>query len=337
MSNLKFPLLISGSALGVGIALLAGCGGGGGGSGGGNPSATPTPTPPPVSGQLLFDDFGANSLDTNTWGLYDSSQVLQRTHFGFTPTLLKEGATSFARLRLDSYNPNYPGQFKGTEMFTRQRFSRGQGLEIEARLRAPGLPPGIIFAFFGIYDRYNGVPSDATYLKDEIDFEFLTAEQEQLGDRDRLYLNIWNDWNVRNGYDGDDIGTTNSIYTDKTYAKATDPNFDWANWNTYTIRWYPDRTEYYLNGVIQRTEREVKPDDDLSIHFNMWTGTPDFNQAYSASLQPANSSSNNKTYVFDVDSLRVRRLGSALVAARTATSTGQYQPLPAGAKAYRNR
>jgi hypothetical protein len=329
------PVLLSSAALGVLTSLLAGCGGGGGGGSSG--PSTPTPTTPPVTGQLFFDDFNASSLNADSWGVYSSSQSLQRTRFGFTPELLNEGGTSFARMRLDSYNPQFPGQFKGTEIFTRQRFARGEGLEFSARLRGPNLPPGIIFAFFSIYDRFNGTPSDATYSKSEIDYEFLTAEQEQFspaGQRKRLYLNIWDDWNLRDGFDGDDINTTFSTKTDKTYQLASDRNFDWANWNTYTIRWFPDRTEYILNGVLERTETEVKPDEDMSIHFNMWTGTPDFNQAYSASLQPATSAGANRSYYFDVDNMRVRRLGSAIKAQSNAV---QEQPLPAGAKSYRTR
>ncbi|RYG56845.1 glycosyl hydrolase family protein [bacterium] len=285
---------------------------------------------------MFSDDFSGSSLDTGRWGTYDASQQLQRTRFGFSPQLVTEGNINFARIRLDSYNPQFVGQFKGTEIFTRQRFARGNGLEFSARLRGPNLPPGIIFAFFGIYDRFTGTPSDATYLKDEIDYEFLTAEQEQFspaGQRKRLYLNLWKDWNVRYGYDGNDVDDTN-IYTDKTYRLASDPNFDWANWNTYTVQWFPDRTDFYVNGRLERTEREVKPAQDMSIHLNIWTGTPDFNQAYSASLQPNRTAATNRSFYFDVDHVRIRRLGAAM----TTQSTPLFEtPLPAGTKSYRLR
>lgn len=289
-----------------------------------------------MAAQLLFDDFSGGALDANRWGSYIEEQQLQRTYFGFTPQLLSENGTSFARLRFDTFNSRFPGFFKGTEIFTKQRFARGEGLEIEARLRGPDLPPGIILAFFGIFDRFNGTPSDATYSKSEIDFEFLSAEQEQFsppGQRRRLYLNIWDDWNLRDGFDGDDVETPSRLRDDKTYQLASDPNFDWANWNTYTIRWLPDRTEFLVNGNIERIEREVKPDEDLSVHFNMWTGIPDFAQAYSASLQAARSESDNRSYFYDVDFVRVRSLGPnvARVAAKIET------PLAPGLKSYRNR
>ncbi len=299
------------------------------------PLPTPTPTPPPVTQQLLTDDFSGPTLDYSQWGIYSSNNRLQRTRFGFEPEMRRENDLSFARFRLDSFNPDSPGDFKGTEIFSYQRFERGQGVEYEARLRAPNLPPGVIFAFFTIYDRFNGAPSDTTYTKTEIDYEFLSAEMEQFsprGQRKRLYLNVWDDWTVRDGFDQDDINTADNARRDKTYQLASDPNFDWANWNTYTIRWLPDRTEFLLNGRIERVEREVRPDEAMSVHFNIWTGTPDFAQAYSASLQPAAAAEANQSAFFDVDYVRVRRLGSPAV--RIAP---REQPLPPGVKSYRTR
>lgn len=330
-------VFLTGGVLGVTLALLAGCGGGGGGSGG--PSPTPVPTTPPVAGQLLFDTFNGGSLNRSLWGTYDSSQFLQRTRFGFEPVLMNENGTTFARMRLDSYNPQFPGTFKGTEIYSRQRFARGQGLEIESRLRGPNLPPGIVYAFFTLYDRYNGAPNDANYLKTEIDYEFLTAEQEQFspaGQRRRLYLNIWDDWNLRYGYDDDSSAASSAANNNKTYRVSVDPNYNAANWNTYTIRWLPDRTEYLVNGRIERTERVIKPDEDMSVHLNMWTGFPDFNQAYSASLQPANSSGSNRSNYFDIDYVRVQQLGTNAALKANATPKLE-QPLAPGLKSYRNR
>ncbi len=275
------------------------------------PTATPTPG---GATTLLRDDFNGTSLNGGTWGTYSEQQTLQRTRFGFTPAIVNENGNGFARMRLDTYNPGSVGDFKGTEIFSRLRFPRGNGLELSARLRAPGLPPGIIAAFFGIYDRFEGTPSDSTYRKDEIDFEILTAQQEQFSPpnaRNRLYLNTWNDWNISNQFDENDAPDgTNRLNDDKTYAPSVSPGYDYANFNIYTIRWYPDRIEFYVNGLLEREEREVKTDDDLSVHFNMWTGNPDFRQAYSASLQPATTPGANQTFTFDVDYVTVTRLGT---------------------------
>lgn len=332
--NLMNPirsLLFSSSACGVAAALLTGCGGGGGGGNGASP--TPTPSSGPVT--LLRDDFSGSALSGNTWGVYAQDQRLQRTKFGFTPDIVSENGDSFARLRLDSFNPNSVGDFKGTEIFTKRRFARGNGLEMTAKLRAPGLPAGLILAFFGIHD--NNVDSDGpTYRKDEIDFEILTAQQEQFAanTRNRLYLNIWNDWNLRDQFDENDANDTTRIHDDKTYGPAKATGYDYANWNIYTVRWYPDRTEFYVNGTLERVETEVKPDEDLSIHFNMWTGITDFRQAYSASLQPASSAADNKTYTFDVDYVAITDISGG-TSARTATKFTV--PPTAGLKSYRSR
>ncbi len=373
MNNLR-PLLLSSGTCSALALFLAGCGGGGGSNNGpAVPTATPAPTaipgttptatplpgatatpiptttatpvatPTGSSATLLRDDFNGGALNSVTWGTYNSTQTLQRTRFGFTPAIVSEGGTSFARLRLDSYNPNEPGRFKGTEIFTKQRYARGNGLEMTARLRAPGLPPGLILAFFGIYDRYVGTPeNDNTYRKDEIDFEVLTAQTEQFSPaaRNRLYLNTWNNWTLANQFDGNDDGDSTRVNDDKTYGPSRSANYDYANWNIYTIRWYPGRIEFYVNGVLERTETEVQTDDDLSVHFNMWTGTPDFNQAYSASLQPANSASGNQTYTFDVDYVVVTDLsaGNRTAAGRTTSAIRKLTPPPSAIlKSYRSR
>jgi len=329
--NLRFAAALV--ALPVSIlaaSLLSGCGGGGGsssGGGGGNPS-------------LPFnEEFNGASLNLSNWGVYGSSQELQRTRFGTTPQIITENGVNFARLTLDTYNPNNSNRFRGTEIYTLNRFPRGNGLEIEARLRGPINQPGIVFAFFTIYDRYNGASTPANYSKSEIDYEFLTAEQEASkfppgGQSRRLYLNVWDDWNeVRDGYDGDDDPTPSRLHDDKTYGLSTfGSNFNWKGWNTYKIRWYPNKIEYVLNDVVQRTETRILPDEDMSVHFNIWSGNSSFDQAYSEGFNPTNEA-NNQTFNVDVDYLRVRSLSGT-----TANSAPlQRYEIPAGAKSLRNR
>ena len=348
--------LALGAALFVPAIALSGCGGGG-------PTAPTTPTPTPAPGatatptptpgggnQLLFDDFNSSTLNSAVWNNYTDQQQLQRTFFGARSANLNENGTSFTRLTLDSYNPNHPGDsalpggyFRGTEIYTKTSYTVGNGLEAEARLRAPGLPPGLIFAFFLINDRYDGAQVPANYRKDEIDFEGITAQQDQFGGRNRLYTNIWNNWNVAlYGYDGDssDNTTPDRDHDDLVYQPSVDPNFDYANWNTYKIRWFPDHTEYYVNGNLERVERQVKPDQAMALHFNFWTPTPDFQQAFSGSLPGPVSSANNsdrRTYNFDVDYVKVTALTAGANSARVATGAEAAKPLPVSANAYRTR
>lgn len=288
------------------IALAAaGCGGGGGGGGGGsNPPST----------QTFAEEFNSAGLDRGTWSLFGTNRQLQLTQFGLEPTIQEEGGSRFARLRLDTYNPAAPGRlFRGTQMMSNTYFRRGDGLEVTARLRGPNLPSGIVFAFFMINDRYLGAGTPENYRKTEIDYEFLTAETTQFspaGQRRRLYLNIWDDWNEpRDGYDGNINADSTRQHDDLTYLPSVNGSFNWANWNEYTIRWYPDRTEFWVNGRLERTEREVRPDEDMPIAFNIWSASPDFNRAYTPGFTPTSNASQNETFYFDVDWVRVRSLG----------------------------
>ena len=311
------------------------------------PGATPTPTQPPITpgggNQLLFDDFNSGTLNSSVWSRYVYPQQLQRTGWGNNSINMSEGGTSFTRLTLDSYNPDAPGTlFRGTEIFTKNSYSVGNGLEAEARLRAPGLPSGVLFAFFLIRNRYVGSVTPANYRKDEIDFEGLTRQQDQFGGRNRLYTNAWNNWNeALYGFDGDSANNgLERKNDDLVYQPSVDPNFDYANWNNYKIRWFPDRTEFYVNDKLERTETEVKPDQAMELHFNFWTPTGDFQQAFSGNLPGPVASPNNadrRVYQFDVDYVRVRALGTGAASARIATGAEAAQPLPIIANAGRIR
>ena len=330
------------------VFFLSSCGGGGSGpSTPTSPTATPgpagpTPTAPPVGGgQLIFDDFNTPSLNSSVWDRYRNPQQLQRTRFGNGGVGLNEDGTNFTRLQLDSYNPDAPGQFfRGSEIFSKNSFRVGNGLEAEARVRAPNLPGGLIAAFFLISDRYEGAPTVANYRKDEIDFEFITAQQDQFGGRNRLYTNIWNNWNeITNGFDGnpEPEDTPDRNNDDLVYQPSVDPDYDYANWNVYKIRWFPDRTEYYVNNNLERVEREVKPDVALSLHFNFWTPTGDFQQAFNGNLPGPVATADNpdrRTYNFDIDYVRVTALGAG---ARVATGAEAAQPLTATTSAGRTR
>ena len=334
---------------------LTGCGGGGSGPSSptspmstplptGAPTPTPVPMNPPGGGQLLFDDFSSAALNSSVWDRYKFPQKLQRTGFGNNGINLNENGTSFTRLTLDSYNADAPGDlFRGTEIITKNSYRVGNGLEAEARVRAPNLPSGLIAAFFLISDRYisGGGSLESRYRKDEIDFEFITKQQEEFGGRNRLYTNVWNNWNEElYGFDGNPNAedTPNRNNDDLVYMPSVDSAYDYANWNIYKIRWLPDRTEFYINDKLERIEREVKPDQALSLHFNFWTPTPDFQQAFSNNLPGPVSTANNpdrRTYQFDVDYVKVTALGAGANAARVAVGDEAAKELPVGAKSYR--
>ena len=310
------------------------------------PAATPTATPinPTGGGQLLFDDFTSPTLNAGVWDRYTpaNSQPLQRTGFGNNSLNMTENGTSFTRLTLDAYNPDAPGQlFRGTEIFTRNSYTVGNGLEAEARIRAPGLPPGLVCAFFLINNRFVGAPTAANDRKNEIDYEILTEQEERFGGRNRLYTNVWSNWNAGlYGFDSDptEQNKPSRDHDDQVYQPSVDPSYDYANWNVYKIRWYPDRTEFYVNGKLERVEKEVKPDQGLSLHLNFWTPTGDFNQAFSGKLSgPVPSADNYRSYNFDVDYVRLTALTAGAGSARLASGSEAAKLLPKTSQPYRVR
>jgi len=241
----------------------------------------------------VFSDEFDTSFDTGKWEAYDSTHFLQRTQFGNAPVMVPKtqssDGTGYARLFLNTYNPDrqYPTYVRGTEIVSRE-FTPGTGLEIEARVRGVNLPRGIVFAFFTIGQRGTWPTS---YLKEEIDFEFLTNFPQ-----DKLWLNIWDDWNPERG------GLNQA-------TQPVVPGLDRNVWNVYKIRWLNDRVEWIVNDVVVRTSTNILPDDPMQVRFNIWAAASGWSTAFdgsSAGVVAASSTSADKAYSMDVDYVRVK-------------------------------
>ena len=251
----------------------------------------------------VFSDEFNTSFNTNQWDVYDSTHSLQRTQFGNVPqTVLgsqSTDGTGYMRLRLDTYNPdrNYPTFVRGTEITSRE-FKPGPGLEIEARVRGANLPRGIVFAFFTLGQRGTWPTS---YLKEEIDFEFLTNflnTTDANPDKNKLWLNVWDDWNPLRG--GPNQAT-------RTLPPAS-ANFQPGGWNVYKIRWLNDKVEWIVNGVVVRTSTNILPDDPMQLRFNIWAAG-DWGTAADFTANGVVATSDpraNKAYYMDVDYVRVK-------------------------------
>lgn len=249
----------------------------------------------------LFDeDFNASTLDATKWGVANDGWVLQRSRLGQQPLLKTDNGVTFARLRLDTYSPvawdpapddGLSQYFYGTEIYTKQLFSLGSGVEFETRMRANDLPPGAIMAFF-TYGDAGYFPTTAR--RDEIDNEILGNLSVS-----KIWSHVWSGWNPNYGYD-DGIHDLTTIPDVAGYNRN--------NWNVYKIRWLNDRVEIYINGALVRTETRVLPQMPQSVHFNIWAADTYWQTAYSASLQTASSAQQNRSYSFDVDYLRVRSI-----------------------------
>jgi hypothetical protein len=245
---------------------------------------------------IFADEFNSGSLG-GSWNVYGTDRWLSRTQFGNAPTFGTEGSTQFMRLRLDTYNAEYPGTtLRGTEIHTKTQYGMGSGIQVEARVRAPGLPSGIIWAFFLLGER--GIWPD-TYSRDEIDFENLTSLASN-----EIWTNIYNDFNPNINPEGG----SEMIKT----AAGLNRN----NWTIYKIKWYPDRVEWWVNvgsgaDILVRSETDPRlvTDDPQSIRFNIWAADANWALAY-GDLPLADNPSQNTSYYFDVDYVRMTSIGA---------------------------
>lgn len=255
---------------------------------------------------VVFEDqFNTAAWDTGKWSTYGTDRYLQRTQFGNAPTMATESGVQFARFPLKTYNgdPRYSGTYlRGTEVFSKQIFNVGQGLEIEARIRGRNLPRGIVYAFVMYGER--GTWPD-TYLRDEIDFEYLTNFSN-----DQMWLNIWDDWNPERG------GANRSTIT-------TASGLDRNDWHIFKMRWTPSVVEWYVDGVVVRRSTDILPADPMQLHLNIWAAASSWATAYDANLPVTATPSENKTYYMDVDWVRVKTLPGAIVGNGTGL-TGTY-------------
>jgi len=245
----------------------------------------------PAQEILLFDDFDGPALDTATWGVADWN-IGDRTQFGNQPVFASEGADRFVQLPLDTWNPNQPGvRVLGCEIYSLQNFSNTGGIEYLARARLATDVPGLVAAFF----TYNQQRRKGRWISDEIDFELLSKQPFE-----RLLVTSWNDW-----------GAAGSAYDDRVHhlgAYLDLPGFDWRAWNSYAMRWYPDRVEWWVNEQLVRTNTSPVPDQDQPARANFWAGGSTWPDAFDATLAPVASASQNRRFTWDVDYIMVTRL-----------------------------
>jgi beta-glucanase (GH16 family) len=236
------------------------------------PAAAQTP--------LFRDDFNGTALDTTKWTL--GTWRLGRTQLGNTPVV----SGGIARLPFDTY------QFRGCEIGTKAQFSRGNGLEITARVRLNNLPSGLVTSLF----TYTTVNT----LADEIDFEMLTKQVNASTTSDPILMTTWNDWNEASPTYGDGIhhwSTTQTI-----------AGLNVNTWHTYTIRWLPTRTEWLLDGAVIGTTDKAQPNAPTNCRLNFWAAASGWTDAYDAALKPARRAKDNRRYFYDVDWVEVRQL-----------------------------
>lgn len=239
---------------------------------------------------IFYDDFNGTTLDSTKWVTDFFS--LQRTDFNKGATVAGGNAT----LRLDTYDAALPGvNLSGSQISTQTIFSRGNGLEFEARFRVPSpVAKGIVAAFFP----YHFNPVQQT--QDEIDFELLTNQFNTAPNPSRILLTSWNNWDFIPSHGNDGIHMVNDF--------PAVPGWDPTGYNTYLIRWLPDRVEWEINGTKIWDVDVAVPDEPMPLKLDIWAPDGEFMAAYDSSLVATANPLANTSYAMDVDYVTVRSI-----------------------------
>lgn len=241
-------------------------------------------TPSRAATVLLFDDFDAAALDTNVWALpVGPPSFLGRTQMrppGQEP-VLENGA---ARLRLDTFNPTSIAEptFFGSEFFSKSTFGPGVRVTVRSRFVAPVSVGTVGSAFLFITDGA---------VRDELDFELLGNDANANVQRV-----------LTNAFDNDDFSQPGN----KSFATAA--NFSLTEFNDYSIVWTENAVRWFINDTLVRTETDTVPDEPMRVHVNFWAPDANFSEAFSALLQATDNESENLTFFYEVDSIRVEEV-----------------------------
>ena len=259
-----------------------------------------------ASAQVLFqDDFNGTSLNTAEWFERPRpvSNPLGRTQTGSSPII--DGGV--ARLQFDTYNPNAPGMlFSGTEILSLTKYSLDapgvQGLEFETSMRVdPSLPNGLVAAFFTFgRDGFTSAGDGGVGGFDEIDFEILSNlinEPVTSGNTQEILINT---------FDGQTNGLTEELGPELIDISS----INLADFNTYTIRWFTDKIEWFINDqeLFTLTESEGAAelaDSEKGIHLNLWAPNSNFSLAFDSELTPTSDPELNESYSMEVDYVRI--------------------------------
>ena len=245
--------------------------------------------------QVLFrDDFNGTALDTSKWAV--GNWKLGRTQLGKVPVI----RGGFARMAFDTFNPRNAGHsFKGTEIDSIQPFSLGEGVEFEARVRVNPSSEGLVTSFF----TYSSRNVDGVDFSDEIDFEFLSKQTHKPPySSTSAQLTTYRAFNnARADYSDPLQSSTENVRV---------PALNLTRFNTFLVRWLPNRVEWLVNGKIVKTSFAAVPEQPMKLCLNFWAPDKGWDEAFSGLLLPELTKLKMRTAFYDVDYVEVRRVPS---------------------------
>lgn len=224
-----------------------------------------------------LDDFNGVAVDKTIWtyptgdpSFYGQTQI--RPNY---PSV----SNGLLHLQLDTYNPT-GDSFYGSEIISRGAVKpdpvNGTGIIMEVRARMVTPVKGLVGGLF-LYNYFTDTEHS------EIDFELLSNIPN------KVHTNIYA--NVPLGIGNPELDGIQQL--------------DITKFNNYRIEWFPDRVRWFINNQLVRDNTTTVPKDDLAVHLNFWVPRCDFAIACDASLIPASRPEGNKSYLLDVDWVRV--------------------------------
>jgi glycosyl hydrolase family 16 len=208
---------------------------------------------------------------------------------------IQDDACLIEQYRYNSYDLGQPRwTFLGGEIHTTMHLDPQWCYRIEARVKFPQAPRGLVASFFTY--GYDSVHQDS----DELDFEFLS---NRVFDPPREVLsNPWDDsrWDAP---------------VEKPVSVEMPPGFDLTNWQTLRIYWCPDECIAWTwidpltsDEVLLRCETDPAyiPDEPMNVYFNFWAPMESWTDAYDAALQPDQTDQGVK-WDYWIDYVEVRK------------------------------
>jgi len=263
---------------------------------------------------LFRDDFdGQGSPDPGKWQCRDET-----THRDSGITELRgwpelhDGMATFAH---HTYNPYCPGgKCLSREIFTTTKFSPGQALLFEARVRLrPPMRSGLVAGFY-VYSDKPKSSADPNLVSDEIDYEFLSNQVNDpypvfLGHR--VYVGAFHD------FDGNWMDDSKHWWANPNVPKIileNRPQLELTEFNVFQMRWLGDRVEWYWqpadggDPVLIYKTGNVLPDEPMAVYLNFWGADIWWPIAWDESLQPAVRWEADSVSYYDVDYVLVREI-----------------------------
>ena len=187
------------------------------------------------------EDFSEKRLSSFRWG----APTFSMYKFRADPDMVWN-ASGINYLKLgNSKSDVFPTGF----IYAKERFSYGS---YSVRMRVSDAP-GAVASFFTCTEIAK-IFSDGTH--DEIDFEFITARPHSV---------LMTTWYQATGMEGGlQTPTHNSFLWE-------DPSFSVSEWHVYRFDWFPDKVDFYIDGIMRWTSNRAVPKRDMMIALHIYT------------------------------------------------------------------